>query len=410
VAVQTAAGTDELAAVLFVDLDDLKMINDGFGHEVGDVILREVGDRLKEFVVEGAGGGLRTASRLGGDEFAILLSGVAAQDAVDHAVVRLMTILARPVRVGDEEIVCAASVGVATTTDAGTAQDLLRNADIALYAAKGAGKRQWRRYEPWMSTTLIARLELRAALERAIAEDEFLLEYQPIVRLDDGRVVGFEALLRWQHPGRGLLPPDQFIDVAEESGLITAIGEWVFATGFRAACEWQAAIGGEEPYIGVNVSARQFRSPGFLQVFRRLLAESGLRPDRVMIEITESLLLREDDGVWADLQQLRGSGVMVAIDDFGTGYSALSYLRQVPLDVVKLDRSFIKSISTSPKQRKLVQGIVGLARILELEVIAEGIETRAECVAATQVGCDYGQGFLFSAPVPTERIQQMLET
>jgi diguanylate cyclase (GGDEF)-like protein/PAS domain S-box-containing protein len=408
-AVQTAAGTEQLAAVLFIDLDDLKMINDGFGHEVGDVILREVGDRLKGFVTEGTHSSLRMASRLGGDEFAILLSGIAGQDNVDAAAGRLMTILSRPVRIGDEEIVCAASVGVATTADADSAQDLLRNADIALYAAKGSGKRQWRRYEPWMSTTLIARLELRAALERAIAEDEFLLEYQPIMGLGDGRVVGFEALLRWQHPVRGLLPPDQFIDVAEESGLITAIGEWVFATGFRAACEWQAAAGREEPYIGVNVSARQFRSPGFLQVFRRLLAESGLPPERVMIEITESLLLREDDSVWADLQELRGSGVMVAIDDFGTGYSALSYLRQVPLDVVKLDRSFIKSISTSPKQRELVQGIVRLARILELEVIAEGIETRAECVAATQVGCDYGQGFLFSAPVPTDRIRQMLE-
>jgi diguanylate cyclase (GGDEF)-like protein/PAS domain S-box-containing protein len=307
-AVQTAAGTEQLAAVLFIDLDDLKMINDGFGHEVGHVILREVGDRLKGFVTEGTHSSLRMASRLGGDEFAILLSGIVGQDNVDAAAGQLMKILARPVRVGDEEIVCAASVGVATTADAETAQDLLRNADIALYAAKGAGKRQLRRYEPWMSTTLIARLELRAALERAIAEDEFLLEYQPIMGLGDGRVVGFEALLRWQHPVRGLLPPDQFIDVAEESGLITAIGEWVFATGFRDACEWQAAAGGEEPYIGVNVSARQFRSAGFLQVFRRLLAESGLPPGRVMIEITESLLLREDDGVWADLQELRGRG------------------------------------------------------------------------------------------------------
>jgi EAL domain-containing protein (putative c-di-GMP-specific phosphodiesterase class I) len=295
-------------------------------------------------------------------------------------------------------------VGVATTLDPGPSQGLLRDADLALYAAKGEGKWQWRRFEPQMRTSLTARLAMRGALANALDNNEFFLEYQPIVSLRDQRTVGFEALLRWDHPIRGRLNPDQFIEVAEESGLITPIGAWVTATALSAARRWSARAPGAAPYVAVNVSARQFHSRGFVDMLRRLLDESGVAPGQVLVEITESLLLRKDTRVWQDLETLRRSGVKIAIDDFGTGYSALSYLRDVPLDVVKLDRSFVAAMDRSTRQRALVRGIAGLARTLDLRVVAEGIETAREQVAAADAGCDFGQGFRFSPPLPDAEV------
>jgi diguanylate cyclase (GGDEF)-like protein/PAS domain S-box-containing protein len=397
-------GVAELAGVICVDLDDLKLINDGLGHEAGDAVLTAIADRLREFLAGRPGHAADMASRVGGDEFAVLLTGLTGWKDMELATDALTDELSRPIHIGGDEVLCTSSAGVATTLEADNAQDLLRNADLALYAAKGTGKRQWRRYQPWMRNTLNARLALRTALDHAIENNEFYLEYQPIVALHDQSTVGFEALLRWHHPTRGRLTPDQFIDVAEESGLIAPIGQWVLATAFNAANRWHARTG-TQPYVGVNVSVRQFRSARFAGTVRRLLAESGLPPNRAMIEITESLLLREDDQVWLDLQRLRAAGVRIAIDDFGTGYSALSYLRQVPLDVVKLDRSFITSIIASEQQHELVQGIVGLAGILDLEVIAEGIETHDEYAAIKRAGCGYGQGFLFSPPMTDDAVQ-----
>jgi diguanylate cyclase (GGDEF)-like protein len=405
--VDRADGTAELAAVLYVDLDDLKLVNDALGHETGDALLSAVGDRLRSFVAGYGGPNNSMAARLGGDEFAVLLADVVDDDAADAAAGRLLATLAQPVYVAGHEVTCGASVGVATTAqDADTGPNLLRNADLALYAAKNVGKSQWRHYEPWMRSTVMARLELRSSLERAINDDALVVEYQPIVGLADGQPTGFEALLRWEHPSRGRLSPDQFIDVAEESGLIAPIGEWVMRTAMEAALSWGTSE--DSPYVGINVSARQFRTPGFTATVHRLLAQSGLRPDRVTLEITESLLLRDDDSVWQDLQSLRRFGVRIAIDDFGTGYSALSYLRHVPLDVVKLDRSFIQSMAASVKQRELVQGIVGLADVLGLQVIAEGIETEQERDLAARIGCAYGQGFLFSPALPVDETRSWL--
>jgi EAL domain-containing protein (putative c-di-GMP-specific phosphodiesterase class I) len=238
-------------------------------------------------------------------------------------------------------------------------------------------------------------------LEHAIADGALSLEYQPIVDLEDGSPVGFEALLRWQHPTHGRLSPDQFIDVAEESGLIEPIGEWVLGTAMRAAQTWLAGPD-ISPYVGVNVSARQFHAPGFLATVHRLLADTGLPPQRLMLEITESLLLHDNANVLDDMQSLRAQGVRIAIDDFGTGYSALGYLRQIPLDVVKLDRTFIQPMVSSTQQRELVEGIVNLSRVLGLAVIAEGIETDTQRDLALGVGCTYGQGYLFSRPVPED--------
>ena len=405
--IERSAGAREQTAVLYVDLDDLKLVNDALGHETGDALLSAVGDRLRSFAAGYGAPNNSMAARLGGDEFAVLLADVVNEEAADAAAGRLLATLAQPVHVAGHEVTCGASVGVATTAqDADTGPELLRNADLALYAAKNVGKGQWRHYESWMRSTVMARLEVRSSLERAIEDDALVLEYQPIVALDDGRPAGFEALLRWDHPSRGRLSPDQFIDVAEESGLIAPIGEWVMRNAMAAARTWGTSS--DSPYVAINVSARQFRSPGFTATVQRLITESGLRPDRVTLEITESLLLRDDDSVWQDLQNLRRFGVRIAIDDFGTGYSALSYLRHVPLDVVKLDRSFIQSMAASVKQRELVHGIVGLADVLGLQVIAEGIETEHERDLAARIGCAYGQGFLFSPALPVNDAQRWL--
>jgi EAL domain-containing protein (putative c-di-GMP-specific phosphodiesterase class I) len=322
----------------------------------------------------------------------------------------LLDVLAKPVPIGTHEVTAGVSLGVATTdVDVETGQDLLRNADLALYAAKGTGKGQWRHYEPWMRGTVMARLELRASLERAIQDDALRIEYQPIVSLADTLPVGFEALLRWEHPTRGRLSPDKFIDVAEESGLIVPIGEWVLGKAISAAESWRGDEPVGPPYVAVNVSARQFRTLGFTATVDHLLKQSELRPDRLMLEITESLLLRDDEAVWRDLVYVRDTGVRIAIDDFGTGYSALSYLRHVPLDMIKLDRSFIHSMDRSAKQRELVRGIVGLADVLGLQVVAEGIETEEEREWATQIGCAFGQGYLFSPPLPEAEVRPWLK-
>jgi EAL domain-containing protein (putative c-di-GMP-specific phosphodiesterase class I) len=316
---------------------------------------------------------------------------------------------AEPFAVNGNLIHTSASIGVSTTADAADSSDLLRQADLALYVAKGEGKGRWRRYQSALHTRIVERLALRSELDRAIADDALALSYQPIISLERGRTVSFEALVRWHHPTRGLILPTQFIDVAEESGLIVPMGNWVLANALRAAAEWRDVVANSQPaesnvfdgppYVSVNVSARQFRTAGFPDRVHQELAEAGLPPSALMLEITESLFLHDDDQVWADLAALREAGIRIAIDDFGTGYSSLSYLRQVPVDVVKVDRSFINAMSTSTQQRALVEGIVRLADTLGLDVIAEGIERSADRDLLASIGCDFGQGYLFSEPL-----------
>ena len=313
--IATTPTPEAVTGLLYIDLDDLKLINDGLGHDAGDAVLSSVGGMLGNFAITNDGTGRNMAARLGGDEFAVLLADLADGAAADRAADRLVTALGRPINIGGHELFCHASVGVATTSETTTtATELLRDADLALYAAKDTGKGHWRHFESWMRSTVIARLELRASLERAISDDALILHYQPIVTLDGGRPVGFEALLRWHHPTLGLLAPDRFIDVAEESGLIIPIGRWVLATAMKTAQDWSDGTG-FEPYIGVNVSARQFRSADFTSTVRDLLTETGLDPRRLMLEITESLLLRDDESVWHEMDRLRTLGVQIAIDD-----------------------------------------------------------------------------------------------
>lgn len=394
-AVARAQRSGATVGVLFIDLDDFKVVNDTMGHQTGDEMLVAVAQRLRTTLRPHD-----TAARLGGDEFAALIEDARDPADVEQVAERIVKALGQPLQLTQQLITSQASVGIATNGEAGSDQDLLRQADLALYVAKGAGKGQWRRYQSALHTAVLQRLELRAALDQAIAEGEFTLEYQPIVSLVGGHAAGFEALVRWNHPTRGLIGPGQFVDVAEESGIIVQVGQWVLENAMRAAAHWPESPGlGAPPYLSVNVSPRQFRTPGFVDRVRQQLAVTGLPPARLMLEITEGLLLRDDEQVWADLSALRELGVRMAIDDFGTGYSSLSYLRQMPIDVLKIDKSFIDTISSSSQQRALVDGIIRLAHTLGLEVIAEGIETSAERDLLTDIGCPLGQGYLYSRPL-----------
>nr|WP_221377566.1 GGDEF domain-containing phosphodiesterase [Actinoplanes polyasparticus] len=392
------AGRDDATiAVLFVDLDDFKDVNDTLGHAVGDQLLVSVGERIAEII-----GVADTAARMGGDEFAILIEQSPDATRAEELAAEIVRALAVPVEVSDgiggTHIVSgAASVGVATNRDAESATEVLRHADLALYQAKGDDKGTWQRYRGELHTAMVQRLETRTALHEAIDDEQFALMYQPIVDLDDSTMVGVEALIRWQHPVRGLLGPYHFIEVAEESGAIVEIGRWVLRAALNEFTSMRA--GTTLKYVSVNVSARQFRTPGFVDQVRQALEDSGARPEWLLLEITESLLLRDADQVWHDLGELRALGVRIAIDDFGTGYSSLSYLRQMPVDVLKVDKSFIDDVLGSEQQRALVDAIVTLARNLDLAVVAEGIEHEGQRTELAAMGCPYGQGYLFSKPV-----------
>lgn len=400
-AAKQAQSDGSTIGVLFIDLDDFKEVNDTLGHAVGDQLLIAVGQRIVDAI-----GPLNTAARVGGDEFAVLVQHGHSPADADELAARIVAVLAMPVEVSDggggSHIVrTASSVGVATSQEASATADLQRHADLALYVAKADGKNNWRRYESGLHAAVVERLALRSALNDAVAGNQFVVYFQPIVDLPSEVVVGVEALVRWQHPTRGMLGPGEFIELAEENGAVVGIGGWVLREALRTFVGWRsAAPDGALNYVSVNVSARQFRAPGFVGEVRAALAETGARPQCLVLEITESLVLRDAEQVWADLRELRELGVRIAIDDFGTGYSSLSYLRQMPVDVLKIDKSFIDDILHSDEQLALVEAILNLAHTLKLAVVAEGIENQAHRLKLMQLGCPYGQGYLFSKPVP----------
>jgi EAL domain-containing protein (putative c-di-GMP-specific phosphodiesterase class I) len=317
--------------------------------------------------------------------------------------------LNRPFQLADDSVSVSASVGVATAMDSTDAEDLLAHADLALYAAKAAGKRQWRRFQPQLRERMAARHELQARLDNAIAREEFALRYQPVVDITADEVVGFEALARWPHARRGLVPPCQFIPLAEETGQITPLGAWVLrnATSDMARLQHGSRCAAP-PYISVNVSARQWRDTGFLDEVRRALDTPGLVPGSLQLELTESVLMQRDDHIDALTRELKGLGVRIAVDDFGTGYSSLRYLREFPIDVLKIDKTFIDDIPQDPRQVALVEGIVRIADTLGLQVIAEGIEEPAQRELLAGIGCRFGQGYLFARPMTVEQGEQVL--
>jgi diguanylate cyclase (GGDEF)-like protein/PAS domain S-box-containing protein len=415
-ALETARAVGRTAGVLFVDLDDFKMVNDTMGHGVGDELLVEVAARLAASVRQSD-----TAARLGGDEFALLIDDAAGPDDVDAFAERIVAAFTEPFTLSEAKVLATATVGVATSADSGDVDELLRHADLALYAAKSAGKRRWRHYQPVLTSGMLRRREIQAALEDAVKSSAFTLVYQPIVTLASGEIAGFESLIRWPHPRWGMMLPGQFISLAEETGLIVPLGAWVLRQALADMVRWRrdlpppaAAEPGaappepEGPHVSVNVSARQFRDPGFVDSVRQALQESALPPSALLLELTESLVLGGNEQIRADLNELREIGVKLAIDDFGTGYSSLSYLIDLPIDVLKIDKMFVTGIASSWRRHALVEGIVRLARTLEVEVIAEGIETETERELLAGMGCQFGQGYLLSVPVGADEASGML--
>ncbi len=401
-AIPAARSTGRTAGVLLINIDDFRMVNDTMGHDVGDEVLIAVGRRL---VATAAGHG--SVARLGADEFGIAVASAAGIGEIECLAEQVVRVFAEPFVVAGSAVTLLPRIGVATTADAADLHAMLSQADVALGAARRATVR-WARYEASMHAQVLRRMELRTDLADAVARDEFVLHYQPIVDLDTGRTRGLEALVRWQHPTRGMVPPLEFIEIAEESGLIVPLGDWVMRHAIEAAAGFRRRFITDPPYMSVNVSVRQFRAPGFVDRVLADLARAGLPHELLTIEITESLLLGEDEQIRADLTTLREAGIRVSIDDFGTGYSSLSYLHRVDVDTLKLDKSFVDTIATSAQQYDLVRGIIQLAGTLQLDVVAEGIETEQHRGLLSEGGCAYGQGYLFSRPIPEADVPQWL--
>lgn len=398
---RSTATPDASLAVLFLDLDDFKTINDSLGHGAGDELLIAVGRRLEATLRPGD-----TAARLGGDEFAVLLED-AAVDTPQAVAAQLLEAFASPFVVQGKQVQVHATIGIAVDTGAGTTPaELLRNADLAMYVAKQRGKSRYETYRQRMHEDAVRRLELKAGLERAIADEQLELYYQPIVELRDGTVLGFEALLRWRDAGGQFVPLSELIPLAEETGLIIAIGRFILREACRQAAEW-ANAGDPRIRLSVNVSPSQLEHGSVSQDVRAALRLSGLDPSTLVIEITESTLIDNNLSALRELRQLRKLGVHLALDDFGTGYSSLGRLRHLPFDMVKIDRSFVSRI-TREQEGAVVQSILEMAATLNLEVVAEGIETHSQLLALRARGCLVGQGYYFSAPVPPEAVIPIL--
>ncbi|MBX9932150.1 MAG: EAL domain-containing protein [Methylobacterium sp.] len=387
----------EPALLFCLDLDRFKIVNDTLGHPAGDALLRGVAERLMACL--GAG---NMVARMGGDEFAILIA--ASEDQISLLAERIIASLGQPFPIEGQPVRIGVSIGVAVMPRDGADPDLLlRNADLALYRAKAAGRNTHRCFEPEMETSIRTRRNLEHELRMAFAAGQITLSYQPTHSVDDERLTGFEALLRWRHPERGFIPPSEFVPLAEESGLIGQIGEWVLRTACAEAATWPASI-----RLAVNLSPVQFRDGRLGAVVASALADSGLPPHRLELEITETVLLAENETNLATLHALRSLGVRIAMDDFGTGYSSLSYLRSFPFDRIKIDRSFVAELDTSPHCAAIVRAVIGLGTSLGIFIIAEGVETTRQLDRLRAEGCGEVQGFLFGKAVPADEVRRLI--
>ena len=395
---------DRVAAALYVDVDGFKTVNDTYGHASGDHVLTVVGQRLQQVMREHD-----TVGRLGGDEFVVLLESTPQEASPGMVAARLIEELREPIALPDDgrSVTVSASIGIAFG-QRHSADELLRDADFALYEAKTLGKDRYALFEQRMQTDAAGRAELETDLGKALEQHQFFLQYQPIFDLTTQNVLGIEALIRWRHPTRGIVEPGAFIPNAEESGLISGIGRWVLSEACRQLAIWQAS--GEEIGISVNVSAYQLDRDGLAQDVARAIGESGIDPALLTLEITESALMHDVNAAARRLEELKALGVRLAIDDFGTGYSSLAYLRQFPVDALKIDRSFISNLATSHDAGAIIHALVQLGKTLNIETLAEGIEDHAQLRELQREHCDHGQGFLFARPLDASAVKDFLTT
>ncbi|MGI9147643.1 MAG: putative bifunctional diguanylate cyclase/phosphodiesterase [Chloroflexota bacterium] len=391
--------------LLFIDLDRFKVINDSLGHAAGDQLLIEVSQRLLGCLRPGD-----TVARLGGDEFTVLLDPLHRASEAIAVADRILSALKRPIPLDGRQTYASASIGIACAEGAHTnPAELLRDADIALYRAKAAGKGRYAVFDAQLETTALQQLDSETALRGALERGEFRVHYQPIVALKTGAVVNLEALVRWCHPERGLVPPGDFIPLAEETGLIVPIGQWVLEEACRRVSTWQREFG---PQLGlsVNLSGRQFQHPELVDDIRRALSSAGLPPRALTLEITESVVMRDPEAAVGTLLTLHDLGIRLAVDDFGTGYSSLSYLKRFAVDTLKIDRSFVDGLGKDGTDTAIVRSIIALGQALGMTIIAEGIETPAQRAHLMRMRCEHGQGFLFARPLESEQLVQLLES
>jgi diguanylate cyclase (GGDEF)-like protein len=396
-----------LGAVLFVDLDRFKIINDSLGHHVGDLVLKEFADRMAGLVRPSD-----TVARLGGDEFVFLIDGVSDELDAVRVAERLKEALADPIRVGDRSIHVTVSIGIALLDGrVRSPENVLRDADAAMYRAKEGGRDQYALFNEDMYLHALKTLETERDLHRALEHNELEVHFQPILSLEKKRIVGFEALVRWNHPERGLVMPGEFIPMAEESGLIVLLDHWVLRKSCLQMLEWQREfpeLQSDPVWLSVNYSARHFDRPSAIRELTVLLAETGFNPRNLLLEITESVFIRHPHIIRPLLDQIQGLGVQLSLDDFGTGYSSLGYLHHFSVNLLKIDGSFVRNLTDQPRTEGIVRAILTLAEQLNLTVVAEGIETREQSASLRGLGCTLGQGYLFSRPVPAGDIRALL--
>ncbi|QHF45167.1 diguanylate cyclase [Pseudomonas sp. S35] len=390
---------EQPVVMLSLDLDRFKPVNDLLGHAAGDRVLNEVSSRLTDCVRHGD-----LVARVGGDEFVLIISDAGRQDEVEHLCRRLIASIERAIRIDEQEVFISASIGIALApNDTSDITELLRYADIALYEAKSAGRNTWRFYSGEMNARIIERRRLESDLRYGIKHGELRLHFQPRYRIADGQMVGAEALVRWQHPERGLIAPDTFIPIAEESGLILALSDWVLQTACACAAQWPDTL-----FVSVNLSPTEFKRGNLMERVHHALQTSGIDPARMELEITESVMLEDGVGALDVMRALKQLGIRIAMDDFGTGYSSLSYLRAFPFDGLKIDRSFLTRLEDSEDDQAIIHAIVGLGRALALTVTAEGIETAEHLAMLKAVACDEGQGYFLSRPLDIDAFNRLL--
>jgi diguanylate cyclase (GGDEF)-like protein len=388
-------------ALMLVDIDDFKLVNDSFGHDAGDKLIKAVGDLISKSLRRAD-----TIARLGGDEFAVIIEGIEGPEDAISIADNLTTILEHNVRLDDQETYTSASIGIAVFPgDGKDARTLLKNADTAMFRAKENGRHCFQFYKPEMSVSAMERLDLENSLKSAFEKDQFIIHYQPVIDIHKNEVVGVEALLRWQHPEKGMIYPSDFISVVEECGLIVALGEWMIFSACKQIKVWQDA-GLENQNVSINLAPRQFKEQDLVTVFTQAIAENGIEASSLSVEVTERTLIDNVGEVEATLKKLRAMGLKILLDDFGTGYASLAYLKDFPVDVVKIDRDFVTGIPDNVEDSTIVDAIAGLTRGLKLPLLAEGVENERQLDVLKGLGCQYAQGFYWSKALPGDEYEQ----